>query len=669
MRDDGGGSLTAPLVDAPYPEAHHGGSRRTRRLRDNVPSARLVSTSRDTFVALPAFDTADEEPADHTFARRRWQGCARSCVRPLLRALRGALGLGARGQLRTRSRAWRWCIGSQEPPVSPADPGRCAIHDLGSDGASQALAQSYALEAVIGRGASSTVYRCRKLGAASAQRGGMLFAAKAISKAALGGRADARARQAALARLRREAVLLRRVDHPSIVRLEVAFESEAQLTLVLGLCEGGELFDRLSCAGTPQPLSLSECALVLAQLAAALAYLHGLRIVHRDVKPENILLQQRDSLHGLKLCDFGSAACLEAEGEATGGGDMAEAAALRSVAGGADSRAQRVAEEGPEEAARAHDSCWASFAPSPPAVRQLASMPVGTPGYLPPEARRGRQQGTAADVWALGVVTYLLLAARLPFSPGGLHARRRPPVTALHCARQLRSSAAPPHPLLGGLFGLLCPLVLLLLLRAASPCCAADVEAPPLGAGGAEAADCAEFALDLEAGPWAQVPAESKGTVRSMLSPQPHLRCTAQQVADTHWVCALAQLVPAKPQHPVGTAHSPALQAGAEANGEASAPTGRAPAGLGRHMLAALADSSHEASTGSTPSAASTVEMSGTLDLDEVLDAAHRRRRTLSLPDGGCAPPGVMHADDNQPKHARPASRAKPSWLRASWGR
>jgi serine/threonine-protein kinase len=101
------------------------------------------------------------------------------------------------------------------------------------------------------------------------------------------------------ARFRREARLLAQIDHPHVVRVFDYRESEGVQLLVMEFLSGGTLADR-------QRAGLSPATAVAATLAAAsgLAYVHGQGVLHRDVKPENLMF---DSLRTLKVTDFGVA--------------------------------------------------------------------------------------------------------------------------------------------------------------------------------------------------------------------------------------------------------------------------------------------------------------------------------------------------------------------------
>lgn len=159
-------------------------------------------------------------------------------------------------------------------------------------------------------------------------------------------------------RTRVEVALTKEVDHPNIVKLYETFEDHRNLYLVLEICEGGELFDKIVETG-----HLTECdaARSLQQLFCAVHYLHRSGICHRDLKPQNLLLKARDAELAsatLKVIDFGMA-CRIAEGS-------------------------------------------------------LMSSRVGTPYYLAPEVLAGRYD-ERCDQWSCGVLMFFLLCGHRPF--------------------------------------------------------------------------------------------------------------------------------------------------------------------------------------------------------------------------------------------------------------
>ena len=156
--------------------------------------------------------------------------------------------------------------------------------------------------------------------------------------------------------LRRELEILRLADHPNIVKHFETYEDEKYFHLVMELCTGGDVLDRLFSSGSISEETVSS---LIRTLLMAVNHLHGLGIIHRDIKLENILYGSPDSDSDVKIIDFGMSNRLQ------------------------------------------------------PGFHQLHSM-VGTPYYLAPEVLSGTY-GKECDVWSLGVVTYVFLCGRQPF--------------------------------------------------------------------------------------------------------------------------------------------------------------------------------------------------------------------------------------------------------------
>ncbi|MFE0872641.1 serine/threonine-protein kinase [Streptomyces rochei] len=187
-----------------------------------------------------------------------------------------------------------------------------------------------------------------------------------------------------------EAVILARLDHPGLVSAYDAGQHNGRGFLVMQLIEGDTLKKRIARA----PLSLAATAAVGVGLARALAHAHAAGIVHRDVKPSNILL---DASHNTYLTDFGISRRLDAT------------------------------------------------------TRTATGTLVGTAAYLSPEQVLGHPVGRSADVYALGLVLLECLTGRVEYDGGPLEAAiarlHRPPVLPDHLPEQwadlLRHMTAP----------------------------------------------------------------------------------------------------------------------------------------------------------------------------------------------------------------------------------
>jgi len=160
-----------------------------------------------------------------------------------------------------------------------------------------------------------------------------------------------------LQKLEREARICRMLRHPNIVRLHATVPEECTHYLVFDLVTGGELFEDIVAREYYSEADASHC---IQQILESVVHCHQAGVVHRDLKPENLLLASKEKGAAVKLADFGLA--VECEGDKT---------------------------------------AWHGFA--------------GTPGYLSPEVLRKEPYGKPADVWACGVILYILLVGYPPF--------------------------------------------------------------------------------------------------------------------------------------------------------------------------------------------------------------------------------------------------------------
>ncbi|KAK2852287.1 hypothetical protein Q7C36_007488 [Tachysurus vachellii] len=152
-----------------------------------------------------------------------------------------------------------------------------------------------------------------------------------------------------------EVAVLRRVKHPNIIMLMEEVDTPSELYLVMELVKDGDLFDAIT---SSTKYTEKDASTMVYNLAAALKYLHGMNIVHRDIKPENLLVcEYSDGTKSLKLGDFGLATVVE----------------------------------GP-----LYTVC-------------------GTPTYVAPEIIAELGYGLKVDIWAAGVITYILLCGFPPF--------------------------------------------------------------------------------------------------------------------------------------------------------------------------------------------------------------------------------------------------------------
>ncbi|XP_046141043.1 calcium/calmodulin-dependent protein kinase type II alpha chain isoform X17 [Osmia bicornis bicornis] len=158
-------------------------------------------------------------------------------------------------------------------------------------------------------------------------------------------------------KLEREARICRKLQHQNIVRLHDSIQEENYHYLVFDLVTGGELFEDIVAREFYSEADASHC---IQQILESVHHCHHNGVVHRDLKPENLLLASKAKGAVVKLADFGLA--IEVQGEA---------------------------------------QAWFGFA--------------GTPGYLSPEVLKKEPYGKPVDIWACGVILYILLVGYPPF--------------------------------------------------------------------------------------------------------------------------------------------------------------------------------------------------------------------------------------------------------------
>eukprot|EP00440_Ansanella_granifera_P035819 gb/GFBE01038854.1/.p1 GENE.gb/GFBE01038854.1/~~gb/GFBE01038854.1/.p1 ORF type:complete len:474 (+),score=166.71 gb/GFBE01038854.1/:1-1422(+) len=164
-------------------------------------------------------------------------------------------------------------------------------------------------------------------------------------------------------RFRDEMNIQAALDHPNIVKLYEVFEDGRNYYLVMELCSGGELFDRIVEEAEKHDGSAfgeQDAATYMTQILGAMSYLHSHNFVHRDIKPENFLMQNKDQKAEIKVIDFGLAKNFN-----VGSSDVMKTKA-------------------------------------------------GTPYYVAPEVLQGKYN-EKCDIWSCGVICYILLCGYPPF--------------------------------------------------------------------------------------------------------------------------------------------------------------------------------------------------------------------------------------------------------------
>jgi len=153
--------------------------------------------------------------------------------------------------------------------------------------------------------------------------------------------------------LMREVNLMIQLDHPNIIKLYEVYENEKNIYLIMELCTGGELFDRIT-LNTENGIQFTEkqAASLFKQMMSAINYCHKNGIVHRDLKPENLLYLNEDENSPIKVIDFGMS--------------------------------------------KRFDS------------KSLMSEKVGTAYYISPEILQGKYD-EKCDIWSAGVILYIII--------------------------------------------------------------------------------------------------------------------------------------------------------------------------------------------------------------------------------------------------------------------
>jgi serine/threonine protein kinase len=224
------------------------------------------------------------------------------------------------------------------------------------------LGSSYVLQDVIGRGAMGQVWRGR-------DADGHPLAFKVL-------RPELTEDPKVVQRFVQERSILTSIRHPNVVSVRDLVVEGDTLAIVMDLVAGGDLREMLSSPRTLPPARVAELG---AGIAAGLAAVHAAGVIHRDVKPENVLVDASSSPGRPRLTDFGIA--------------------------------KYVAQDG---------------------ARRAGTMLVGTPQYIAPELIDGKEPTSATDLYALGIMLYELACGVTPFAGGSTmavlrnHAERLP---------------------------------------------------------------------------------------------------------------------------------------------------------------------------------------------------------------------------------------------------
>ena len=241
---------------------------------------------------------------------------------------------------------------------------------------------SYETSKTLGTGAFGTVVLAKK------KHSDKLYAIKSISKKNI-------LRSQMGSQVKKEISIMKSLEHPNIVQIYEVLSSAEYLYIVMDFVSGGELYTKIARGGK---LGNNECRKYVRQLCSALEYCHSRNVCHRDIKPQNILLDKNDNA---LLADFGFASIMEVEELQKGTSDtstLKENDVANNMEFAPTEDTENRTMEGPSR------------------IMKNMSTVCGTMSYMAPEIfNRERYTGDKADIWSLGVVIYVLLVGLMPF--------------------------------------------------------------------------------------------------------------------------------------------------------------------------------------------------------------------------------------------------------------
>ena len=224
------------------------------------------------------------------------------------------------------------------------------------------ITQFYEVQKKIGEGAYGKIYKVRN------KQSGDIRAMKQVTKSKIQD----------MGKFQTEIKILSMLDHPNIVRLFEVIEDDKYYNLLEELCTGGELLTRAQ----KTELKEKDIARIFYQIISGVAYIHGMGIAHRDLKLENILFSTENPMSPIKIIDFGFSVFMDKNNE-------------------------KLKEDKKDKDNENTDPKKFGF-------KRLKSK-VGTLYYISPEIIKGNYD-EKCDIWACGVILYILLAGYPPFS-------------------------------------------------------------------------------------------------------------------------------------------------------------------------------------------------------------------------------------------------------------
>ena len=204
----------------------------------------------------------------------------------------------------------------------------------------------YSIIKVIGEGSFGKVFKVKQ------KSTGNIFAMKLVSK-------NTKTHQSNNKNFLKEIYILKKLDHPNILKIYEYFTNEKNWYFILEYVSGGELYDKIC---EMNYYNENKAAIIMKQILSCISYLHKMNIVHRDIKPENMMLKEKDNKENnleIKLIDFGTATEIKKKNK-------------------------KLTEK------------------------------IGSPYYMAPELIKGNYS-FECDVWSCGIIMYILLIGYPPF--------------------------------------------------------------------------------------------------------------------------------------------------------------------------------------------------------------------------------------------------------------